>query len=124
MVPTVCIFEASAIFPKGVELKAFTVSNTSSTFAILLLLGVAAKLFCAFGIVTSAGGLKIYNIFVPSVFGSSTLSLSIFDSASSAEGTFGIMADSSAFCVEGMGSFGSAAEEVSPPNSGTTAGSI
>jgi hypothetical protein len=79
-------------------------------------LGVTAKLFCAFGTVTSAEGLKISSIFVPSIFGSSALSLSVFDSASSAEGTFGIIAGSSAFCVGGMGSFGSAAEEVSPPN--------
>jgi hypothetical protein len=44
---SVCAFEASAICLEGVELKVFTVSNTSSTFAILLLLGVAAELFCA-----------------------------------------------------------------------------
>jgi hypothetical protein len=121
---SVCIFEASAIFPEGVELKAFTVYNTSSTFAILLILGVAAKLFCAFGTVTSAEGLKISNIFVPSIFGSSALSLLVFDSASSAEGAFGMIAGSSVFYVGGMCSFGLAAEEVFPPNSGTTAGSI
>jgi hypothetical protein len=45
---SVCSFEALAIFPEGVELKTFTVYNTFSTFAILLLLGVATKLFCAF----------------------------------------------------------------------------
>jgi hypothetical protein len=121
---SVYIFEASAIFSEGVELKAFTVSNTSSIFAILLLLGVAAKLFCAFDTVTSAEGLKISNIFVPSIFGSSALSLSVFDSVGSPKGTFAIIAGSSAFCVGGMGSFGLAAEEVSPPNSGTTLGSI
>jgi hypothetical protein len=121
---SVCSFEASAIFPEGVELKAFTVYNTFSTFAILLLLGVAAKLFCAFGTVTSAEGFKISNIFVPSIFGSSALSLSVFDSASLDEGIFGIIAGSSAFYVGGMGSFGSTAEEVSPPNSGTTTDSI
>jgi hypothetical protein len=87
-------------------------------------LGVATKLYCAFGTVTSVEGLKISNIFYPSIFGSSDLSLSVFDSASSAEGTFGIMAGPSAFCVGRMRSFGSATEEVSPPNSGTTAGSI
>jgi hypothetical protein len=56
-------------------LEAFTVSSTSSTLAILLLLGVAARPFCIFGIVTSAEGLKTSNIFVPSVFGFSALSL-------------------------------------------------
>jgi hypothetical protein len=110
------------IFPEEVELKAITDSSTSSTFAILLLLGVAARPFCAFGTVTSAEGLKTSNIFVPSIFGSSALS--VFDSASSAEGTFGITTGSSAFYVGEMGSFGLAAEEVSLPNSGTTAGSI
>jgi hypothetical protein len=119
---SVCIFEASTIFPEGVELEAFTDSSTSSTFAILLLLGVAARPFYAFGTVTFAEGLKTSNIFVPSIFGS--LALSVFDSASSAEGTFSITAGSSAFCVGEMGSFGLAVEEVSPPNSGTTAGSI
>jgi hypothetical protein len=120
----VCTFEASSIFFEGVEFKVFTVSSTSSTLAILLLLGVSAKLFCTFGTVTSDEWLKISNIFVPSIFGSSVLSLSVFDSASSAEGTFGIIVGSSAFCVGGMGYFGSAAKEVSPPNSGTTADSI
>jgi hypothetical protein len=61
---SVYTFEASLIFPEGVELKAFTVSNTSSTFAILLLLGVAARLFCAFGTVTSAEGLKLTFVFL------------------------------------------------------------
>jgi hypothetical protein len=46
-------------FLEGTELKVFAVSNTtSSTFAILLLLGVAAELFCAFDTVTSDEGLK------------------------------------------------------------------
>jgi hypothetical protein len=80
--------------------------------------------FCAFGTVTSAEGLKISNIFVSSVFGSSALSLPAFDSASSAEDAFGMVAGSSAFCVGGMGSFDSAAEEIFSPSSGTTAGSI
>jgi hypothetical protein len=118
--------EEPVAMPKteGVELKAFTVSNTSSTFAILLLLGVAARPFCVFGTVTSAEELKISNIFVSLIFGSSALPLSAFDSASSAEGTFGIIVGSSAFYVGEVGSFGLAAEEVSLPNSGTTAGSI
>jgi hypothetical protein len=117
-------FEASTVFLEGLEFKVFTVSNTSSTLAILLLLGVAAKLFCAFGAVTSDEGLKISNTFVSPIFDSSALSLSVFDSARSTEGAFGIIAGSSAFCVGGMGSLGSTAEEASPPNSGTTAGSI
>src|SRR5690242_17653140 len=49
-------FEASATFLEGVELKVFTDSNTSSIFAILLLLGVVVELFCAFGTVTSDEG--------------------------------------------------------------------
>jgi hypothetical protein len=112
-----------AIFP-GVGLEAFTVSSTSSTLAILLLLGVAARPFCIFGTVTSTEGLKTSNIFVPSVFGSSALSLPVFALAYSAEGAFGMVAGSSAFCVGGIGSFGSTTEEVFLPNSGTTTGSI
>jgi hypothetical protein len=61
-------------------------------------------------------------MFFPSIFGSSALS--VFGSANVAEGAFGKVAGSSAFCVEGIGSFGVAAEEVSPPNSGTVAGSM
>jgi hypothetical protein len=60
---SVCAFEASTIFFEGVEFKVFTVSSTSSTFAILLLLGVAAELFCAFDTVTSDEGLKISSVF-------------------------------------------------------------
>jgi hypothetical protein len=120
----VCAFKASAIFLEGVELKVFIVSNTSSTFAILLLLGVAAELFFAFSTVTSDEGLKIYSAFVSSIFGFSALSFSVFDSARSSEASFGIVAGSLVFYVGGMGSLGSAAEEVSPPNSGTTVGSI
>jgi hypothetical protein len=56
------------------KLKALTVSSTSSTFAILLLLGVAVEPFCAFGTVTSDEGLKISSVFVSSIFGFSTLS--------------------------------------------------
>jgi hypothetical protein len=85
-------------------------------------LGVAARPFCAFGIVTSIEGLKTSNVCVPSILGSSTLS--VFGSANLAEGAFGKVTGSSAFYVEGIGSFGVVAEEVSPPNSGTTAGSM
>jgi hypothetical protein len=61
--------EASTIFLVGAGLKVFAVSNTtSSTFAILLLLGVAAKLFCVFGTIASVEGLKISGIFVISSF--------------------------------------------------------
>jgi hypothetical protein len=84
--------------------------------------GVAARPFCAFGIVTSDEGLKTSNVFIPSILGSSVLS--VFGSANLVEGAFGKVAGSSAFCVEEIGSFGAAAEEISPPNSGTTAGSM
>ena len=101
------------------------VSSTSNTFTILLLLGVMAELFCAFSAVASVKGLKIPGIFVTSsVVDLSALSLSTFVSTGSTEGAFGIIAGSSAFCVGGTGSLGSAAEEASPPNSGTAAGSI
>jgi hypothetical protein len=82
---SVCAFEASAIFVEGVELKVFTVSNTSSTFAILLLLGVTTKLFYAFGTVTSDEGLKISSAFVSSIFGFSALSFSVFNLARSSK---------------------------------------
>jgi hypothetical protein len=72
----------------------------------------------------SAEELKISNLFASSVFGSSALSLSAFGSVISADGAFGMVAGSSAFYVGGVGSFGAAAEEVSPPKSGTTAGSM
>jgi hypothetical protein len=117
-------FEASAVFLEGVEFKVFTVSNTSSTFAILLLLGVVAELFYAFDTVTSDEGLKIFSAFVSSIFGFSALSFSVFDSARSTEAAFGIITGSPAFCIGGMGSLRSTAEEASPPNSGTIAGSI
>jgi hypothetical protein len=116
-------FRSLGNFP-GVELEAFTVSSTSSTLAILFLLGVAARPFCILGTVISTEGLKTSNIFYPSAFGSSALSLLVFASACLAEGAFGMVAGSSSFCVEGIGSFGAAAEEVSLPNLGTMAGSI
>jgi hypothetical protein len=118
---SICICEASAIFPEGIELEAFTDSSTSSTLAILFLLGVATRPFCIFGTVIFAEGLKFFYIFVPSIFGYSALSLPVFASACLAEGVFGIAAGSSIICVGGVGPF---AEEVSSPNSGTVAGSI
>jgi hypothetical protein len=117
---SVCVFEASPVFP-GVELQVFIVSSTSSTLTILFLLGVVVRSFCAFGTVTSAEGLITYNIFVLST--SIFSILSAFGSANLAEDAFGIAAGSSIFCVS-AGSLASVAEEVSPPNSGTLAGSI
>jgi hypothetical protein len=113
--------EASTIFLVGAGLKVFVVSNTtSSTFAILLLLGVATKPFCAFGTVASVEGLKIYGIFaISSIFDPSA-----FVSTSSTESNFGIIAGSSVLYAGGTVSFVSAAEEAPSPNSGTTAGSM
>jgi asparagine N-glycosylation enzyme membrane subunit Stt3 len=118
----ICIFEASTIFPEGIELEAFIVYNTSSTLAILFLLGVAARPFCACDIVTSAEGLKTSNVFVPSTLVSSILS--VFGSTNLAEGAFDIAVNSSIFYVGGTCSFTSAIAEVSPPNLGTVAGSM
>jgi hypothetical protein len=117
---SVYVFEASAGFP-GVELEIFIVSITSSTLTILFLLGVAVRSFCAFDTVTSAEGLITSNIFVLSTSISSILSA--FGSANLAEDAFGIAAGSSIFYVS-AGSLALVAEEVSPPNSGTVAGSI
>jgi hypothetical protein len=103
-------FGALAIF-SGEELEAFIVSSTSSTLAILFLLGVAARHFCVFDTSTPAEGLRTSNVFIPSILGSSILSV------------FGIAAGSSIPCVR-AGPLASIAEEVSPPNSGTMAGSI
>jgi hypothetical protein len=101
------------------------VSSTSNTFTILLLLGVMAELFCALSAVASVEGLKVPGIFVTSsVVDLSALSLSTFVSTSSTEGAFDIIADSSALYIEGAVSLDSAAEEASPPNSGTMAGSM
>jgi hypothetical protein len=82
------------------------------------------NLFCAFSTVTSDEGLKISSALVSSIFGFAALSFSVFDSTRSTEASFDIIAGSSIFCVGGMGSLGSAVEEVSPPNSDTTPGSI
>jgi hypothetical protein len=107
---SICAFEALATFP-GVELEAFIVCSTSSTLAILFLLGVAARPFCVFGTSTPAEGLRTSDVYVPSILGSSILSV------------FGIAAGSSILCVI-AGPLASIAEEVSPPNSGTMVGSM
>jgi hypothetical protein len=78
---------------------------------ILFLFGVTAGPFWFFNISTLAEGLKISNIFVPSVLGFY---------AFFAEGA---SAFSSIFDTE-VGSLISVAEEVSPANSGTEAGSM
>jgi hypothetical protein len=72
-IASVYAFEVSAVFP-GVELEVFIVSSTSSTLAILFLLWVVVRPFCAFGTATSAEGLRTSNIFVPSTLVSSILS--------------------------------------------------
>jgi hypothetical protein len=74
-------------------------------------LGVTAGPFWACGTPTSAEGLKISDIFVPSAFDSSVFS------------AFGVADSSSAFYA-GIGFLASVAEEASPTNSGTVAGSI
>jgi hypothetical protein len=119
-----CAFEALTIFLEGVQLKVFVVSNTtSSTFAILLLLGVVAELFCAFGTVASIEGLKISGIFVISpIFDPSALSA--VASTSLTESNFGIMVGSQVFYAGRTVSFVSADEEAPSPNSGITVGSM
>jgi hypothetical protein len=97
---SICVFGASAIF-LGVELEDFIVSSTSRTLTILFLLGVTAGPFWVFGTSTSAEGLKISDVFVPSALGSSIFS------------AFGVAVSSSVFCVS-AGSLASVAEEVSP----------
>jgi hypothetical protein len=95
----------------GVVLEDFIVSNTSSISTILFLLGVNAGPFWLFGTSTFAEGLKISDVLVSLAFGSSIFSIS------------GIMTGSSIF-GRGVGSLASGAEEDSPTNSGTVAGSI
>jgi hypothetical protein len=84
-------------------------------------LGVTVRSFCAFDTVTSAEGLVTSNIFVLSTFVS--LTLSTFSSPNLANGVFGVATGSSVFYI-GAVSLASAAEEVSPPYSGTVAGSM
>jgi hypothetical protein len=74
-------------------------------------LGVIAGSFGVFGTSTSAEGLKIFDVFVPSALGSPIFS------------AFGVAAGSSFFCIR-AGHLASVAVEVSPPNSGTEAGSM
>jgi hypothetical protein len=109
-VVSICVFGASAIF-LGVELEDFIVSSTSRTLTILFLLGVTAKPFWVFGTSTLAEGLKISDVLVSSALGSLIFS------------TFGVAVSSSVFYAS-AGSLASVAEEVSPTNLGTMAGSI
>jgi hypothetical protein len=112
--------KASTVF-FGVELEDFIVSSTSSTFTILLFLGVVARSFCAFGVATPAEGLITFNAFV---FSTSTSSILVaFDYSDLPDDAFGIAAGFSVFCII-IGSSASVAEEVSPPNSGTVVGSM
>jgi hypothetical protein len=79
-VVSICAFGASAIF-LGVELEDFIVSSTSRTLTILFLLEVIAGPFWVFGTSTSAEGLKISDVFVPSALGSSIFQPSALQSA-------------------------------------------
>ena len=84
-----------------------------------------AELFYALNVVASVEGLKVPGIFVSSsVVDLSALSLSTFVSTSSTEGAFDIIASSSVLYMGGIVSLVSGAEEASPPNSGTTVGSM
>jgi hypothetical protein len=74
-------------------------------------LGVAVRPFCVFGTSTPTEGLRTSNVFIPSVLGFSILSV------------FGIAVGSSILYTR-AGPLASIAEEVSPPNSGTMAGSM
>jgi hypothetical protein len=102
--------EVSTVF-FGVMLEDLIVSKTSSTLTIPFLFGVTAGPFWLFVASIFVEGLKISNAFVSSVFGSSVFSVA------------GTSATSSIFAT-GVGSLASVAEEASPINSGTVAGSI
>jgi hypothetical protein len=102
--------EVSTIF-FGVVLEDLIVSKTSSTLTILFLFGVTAGPFWFFAASIFAEGLKISDVFVSSVLGFYVFSA---DGASTISSIFGT----------GGGSLASVAEEVSPINSGTVAGSI
>jgi hypothetical protein len=78
VVVSICTLGISAIF-FGVVLEDFLVSNTSRTLTIPFLLGVIVGPFWVFGTSTSAEGLKISDVFVPSALGSSIFS--VFDVA-------------------------------------------
>jgi hypothetical protein len=107
---SVCTSEVSTIF-FGVVLEDLIVSKTSSTLTNLFLFGVTAGPFWLFAASIFAEGLKTSDVFVSSVLGSSVFSV------------VGTSASSSIF-GGGVGSLASVAEEVSPINSGTMAGSI
>ena len=92
-------------------LEDLIVSKTSSTLTILFLFGVTAGPFWLFAASIFAEGLKIFDVFVSSALGSSTFSVA---GTSAGPSIFG----------SGVGSLASVAEEVSPANSGTVAGSI
>ena len=83
---------------------------TSSTIAILLLLGVVAELFCVFGTVASVEGFKVSGIFVNSLI-SSPSALSAFVSTSLIESSFDILAGSSILCAGRAISFALTAKE-------------
>jgi hypothetical protein len=106
------VFVASATFFVAAGLKTFVVSSTaSSTLAILLLLGVAAKVFCTFDKPAAPGGFRISGIFVTlSTYGSLALLSSAL--ASPTVVTFGTTVGSSVLCIIGTISFTLAAEEV------------
>ena len=103
------LFRSTIFFE--VVLEDFIVSKTSSILTILFLLGVTTGPFWLFAASIFVEGLKISYVLVSVAFGSSIFSIS------------GIMTDSSTF-RRGVGSLASVAEEVSPANSGTVAGSI
>ena len=119
-------------------LEDLIVSSTSSTLTILFLFGVTAGPFWIFVVSTFAEGLKTSDIFDPSadpfassIFsddGASAISLvsdnKIFGSSNSV--LVGVSAISATFGskVGLVGFLASVAEEVSPVNSGTEAGSI
>jgi hypothetical protein len=102
----------------GVMLEDLIVSKTSNTLTIIFLFGVTVGPFLIFATSISPEGLKIYDIFTPSadVFASSVFGSSIF----SVTGT----SANSLISGSRVGSLASVAEEVSPANSGTVAGSI
>jgi hypothetical protein len=126
--------EVSTVF-FGVVLEDLIVSRTSSTLAILFLFGVTAGPFWFFIVSTFAEGLKTYDIFDPSVdpFASSIFSVDGASAISLVSGNkiFGssnsVLVGASAISATSgskVGSSASVAEEVSPVNSGTEAGSI
>jgi hypothetical protein len=106
----ICVFGVSAIF-LGVELQDFIVSSTSRTLTILFLLGSLLDLSGFLALQLLPKDLKFLMF------------LSLQLSALQFFSTFGAAVSSSVFCAS-AGSLASVAEEVSPTNSGTVAGSI